>query len=160
MFGAAVLHAIQIHDFRDQLVEIEAREVHVGGARILAECIDHLLHRIDLRHDGGGRALEDLSVLLVHAAEEFAAHPLGGQLDRRQRVLDLVRQTARHLAPGRIALRLQQRGDVIEHQHHARGAAGVVWQRRAGAHQARACRTRTATQFVRANQDAPAAGAA
>ena len=46
-----------------------------------------------------------------------------------------MRQTPRHLAPGRIALRLQQRGDVIEHQHHARGAAGVIGQRRAGAHQ-------------------------
>ena len=53
----------------------------------------------------------------------------------RQRILDLVRQAARHLAPGGIALRLQQRGDVVEHQHHAGRAADIVGQRRAGAHQ-------------------------
>ena len=52
-----------------------------------------------------------------------------------ERVLDLVRQAARHLAPGRVALRLQQRRDVVEHEHHARGAADVVRQRRAGAHE-------------------------
>ena len=40
---------------------------------------------------------------------------LGGQLDRRQRILDLVREAARDFAPGRVALRLQQRGDVVEH---------------------------------------------
>ena len=50
-------------------------------------------------------------------------------------VLDLVRQAPRDLAPGRIALRLQQRGNVIEHQHHARRAAGIVGQCRACAHQ-------------------------
>ena len=109
--------------------------MHVGRARILAERVDHLLHRIDLRDDGVRRALEDLRVLRIHAAEELAPHALRRQLDGRQRILDLVRQAPRHLAPGRIALRLQQRGDVVEHQHHARRAAGVVGQRRAGAHQ-------------------------
>ena len=38
-------------------------------------------------------------------------------------------------APGRIALRLQRGRDVVEHQHHARRAADVVRQRRAGAHE-------------------------
>jgi hypothetical protein len=71
----------------------------------------------------------------IHAAQELAPHALRGQLDRRQRILDLVRQAARHLAPGRVALRLQQRGDVVEHQHHAGRAAQVVRQRGAGAHE-------------------------
>ena len=58
-------------------------------------------------------------VLGIHAAEQPAAQAVGRQLDRRQRVLDLVREPPRHLAPGGIALRLQQRGDVVEHDHDA-----------------------------------------
>ena len=46
-----------------------------------------------------------------------------------------MRQAARHLAPGGIALRLQQRGDIVEHQNHAGRAAGIVGQRGARAHQ-------------------------
>ena len=40
---------------------------------------------------------------------------LGRELDRRQRVLDLVRQAARHLAPGFGTLRRDDLGDVVEH---------------------------------------------
>ena len=53
------------------------------------------------------------------AAASFGAsltlEPLGGQLDRRQRILDLVREPARDLAPRRVALRLREVGDVVEH---------------------------------------------
>ena len=49
------------------------------------------------------------------AGEEATAHAFGGKLDRRERILDLVREPARHFAPGRVALRLQQRRDVVEH---------------------------------------------
>ena len=80
--GARVLDPIQIHDLGDQLVQIEAREMHVGRARIFAEGVDHLLHRIDLGDDGVRRPLEDLRVLRVHAAQELAPHALGGQLNR------------------------------------------------------------------------------
>ena len=77
----------------------------------------------------------------VICAQVAAPHALGGQLDRRQRILDLVREAARHFAPGRIALRLQQRADVVEHDHVAALADSVILgvfvtrQRRAGAHQ-------------------------
>ena len=119
----AVLNAVQIHDLGDQLVQVEAREVHVRRPRVFAEGVDHLLHRIHLRDDGVRRALEHLRILRVHAAQELAPHALGRQLNRRERVLDLVREAARHLAPGRVALRLQQGRDVVEHQHHAGRAA-------------------------------------
>ena len=52
-----------------------------------------------------------------------------------------MRQAARHFAPGRVALRLQQRADVVEHDDVAALALGfvlgvlVAGQRRAGAHQ-------------------------
>ncbi len=53
---------------------------------------------------------------LAHLAGQLHLQPLGRQLDRRQRVLDLVRQPPRHLAPGLGALRRHDLGDVVEHQ--------------------------------------------
>ena len=46
-----------------------------------------------------------------------------------------MRETARDLAPGRLALRLQELGDFVEHEHQTTGDAGVAGQRRAGADQ-------------------------
>ena len=60
-----------------------------------------------------------------HLREVAAAHALGRQLDRRERILDLVREAARDLAPGRVALRLQQRADVVEHDDVAALALGL-----------------------------------
>ena len=67
---------------------------------------------------------------------EAALQPLGGELDRGQRVLDLVRDAARHVGPGGLALRRLQFGDVVEGQHEAVGAAAR--QVGADAHQQRA----------------------
>ena len=53
---------------------------------------------------------------------EAALQALGGELDRRQRVLDLVRDAARHVGPGGLALRRLQLGDVVEGHHEAVGA--------------------------------------
>ena len=58
-----------------------------------------------------------------HAAEEAPLHPLGGELYRSERILDLVREPAGDLAPRGITLRLQHDGDVIEHDHVASGLA-------------------------------------
>jgi hypothetical protein len=45
----------------------------------------------------------------------FAADALGGKLDRRQRVLDLVRDAPGHVRPGRGALRESVRHVVESH---------------------------------------------
>ena len=60
---------------------------------------------------------------------EVAPNALGAQLDRRQRVLDLVRQTPRDLAPRGDLLRANQRRHVVEHQHHAVGPFSAVQRR-------------------------------
>ena len=52
-------------------------------------------------------------VVLDHGGV-FAAQPFGRKLDRRERVLDLVRDAARHVGPGRGALRGHELGDVVE----------------------------------------------
>src|SRR6202042_2540445 len=79
-------------------------------------------------------ALENLRIALVHAGQQAAAQALGGQLYRRERILDLVRQAARHFAPGRVALRLQERGDVVEHDDETHVAV-LAGERGAGAHE-------------------------
>ncbi len=43
-----------------------------------------------------------------------ALKPLGGELDRRERILDLMRDTARHIGPGGAALVGKLIGDVVE----------------------------------------------
>ncbi len=125
---------VELDHLRRQLVEAEAGELHLRGAGVLAEGVDHLLDGVDLLHDRVGRALEQPRMLGVQAAQQLAPHLLGRQLDRRQRVLDLVREPARDLAPGRAALRVEQRRDVLEDDDQP-GLLAVVGQRRAGPQQ-------------------------
>ena len=66
------------------------------------------------------------------AEAELAAHALGAELNRRQRVLDLVRQTPRDVAPRRHPLRPDERRHVVEDEHRAAGAAVVAQERRRG----------------------------
>ena len=44
----------------------------------------------------------------------FALQPFGGELDRRQRILDLMRDAARDIGPGGGALGGDEIGDVVE----------------------------------------------
>src|SRR5882762_1882312 len=46
---------------------------------------------------------------------EFRLQPLRGELDRRERILDLVSEPARDLAPGGRALCRDQLRDVVEY---------------------------------------------
>ena len=97
--------------------------------RELRELVDQALERLDLADDRR-RALADQRGVRRVGVAELALQPLGRQLDRRQRVLDLVRQPARHLAPRRHLLGADERRDVVEHDHRALEAAGAVEPRR------------------------------
>ena len=68
---------------------------------------------LDLADDRVGALVENLAVLGDHLAVA-AADALGRKLDRRQRVLDLMRDAPRHVGPGRGALRLHEVGDVVD----------------------------------------------
>ena len=70
---------------------------HAGKAR---ELVDHALDVVDLAHDGVGALLEYGRILGDRLAV-FAAQPLGRQLDRGERVLDLVGDAPRDVGPGR-----------------------------------------------------------
>ena len=125
---------VQLAQLRDQRIDVEARDLHARRARVFAERVHHLLHRFDLLDDGVRGAIEQLA-FAPFGLQILAAQPLGGELNRRQRILDLVREPPRHFAPGRVALRLQQRRDVVEHDRVAVRAVAVAGQLRAGAHQ-------------------------
>ena len=110
---------------------LRQRGVQVGGRRArrrhpreLRELVDECLERLDLADDGR-RALLDQRARRCGSRAELPAHALGAELNRRQRVLDLVRQTPRDVAPRRHALRPDERRHVVEDEHRAAGAAVV-----------------------------------
>ena len=83
---------------------------HAGEAR---EFVDHPLDVVDLAHDGFGALLEHGRILGNRLAV-FAAQPFRRQLDRRERVFDLVSNAAGDVGPGRGTLRQHQFGDVVD----------------------------------------------
>ena len=99
-----------------QHVEQEGADVHgLHGARARLPCIDrevvdHVLHRGDLRNDGLRAACQGFLIGAVELRRELSLQPLRRQLDRRQRILDFVRQPASDLSPRRVTLRLRASG--------------------------------------------------
>ena len=59
----------------------------------------------------------------VHAHVKVARDPLGRKLNRRQRILDLMRDSLSYFAPRRGALSRQQFRKVFDHQHDAAALA-------------------------------------
>ena len=97
----------------DQLVQIGRRRARRRHARELRELVDQPLQRFHLADDRR-RALVDQRAGPCRRVGEVAPQALGGELDRRQRILDLVRETPRHLAPGGDLLRPDERRHVVE----------------------------------------------
>ena len=88
-------------------------EDRLGHAREGGEFVDHPPKVADLADDRPGQLLEGAGIgadLLAVAPLE----PLGGELDRGQRVLDLVGDAAGDVGPGGAALVEQLLGDVVE----------------------------------------------
>ena len=85
----------------------------VRHAREGRELVDHAADVADLADDRVGALREDFGIG-GDLAGIFALQPLGRKLDRRQRILDLVRDAARDVGPGGGALRRDQIGDVVE----------------------------------------------
>ena len=88
-----------------QSARLEARR---REAAELGELLEQPLQRLDLLADRAHRLVEDGGELRTTAARSCAAKVLDRDGDRRERVLDLVRDAARHLAPRRVALARDQ----------------------------------------------------
>src|SRR6202521_806266 len=99
----------------DDILRGDHRLRHAGKPR---EFVDHALDVLDLAHDRIGALLEHRAVLGDHAAV-FAPQPLGGELDRGQRILDLVGDAAGNVGPRGGALRHDEIRDVVERHHVA-----------------------------------------
>ena len=108
-----IADAHQEHGLPNGIGHIFRGDHRLRHARKARELVDHAPDVVDLANDGVGALLEYGAVLADHFAV-FAPQPFGRQLDRRERILDLVRDAARYVRPGRRALRGYQFGNVVE----------------------------------------------
>ena len=92
-------------------------------AREGGELVHHAPKVADLPHDGVGQPAEG-GVGGIDPAAISSLQALRGELDRGERVLDFVRDTARDIGPGSAALVELLLGDVIEGQDDAAVSAG------------------------------------
>ena len=93
-----------------QIVLLEQGFRHTGEGR---ELVDHALDIVDLANDRIRALIEDLLVD-GNQLPVLALDTLSGKLNWRQGILDLVRDAARHVAPGGGALRVEHVGDVVK----------------------------------------------
>src|SRR3546814_19273013 len=86
------------------------RSLHPRKGR---ELVEHAPDVADVAHDGIGADLEGLGVAR-DLDDILALQALGGELDRGQRVLDLVRDAAGDVRPRRLAMGRQELGDLVD----------------------------------------------
>jgi hypothetical protein len=82
-----------------QFLRLHHRLRHAGEG---GELVDHAADVADLADDRVGALRSKVSRSSVIWLAVFALQPLGRKLDRRQRVLDLVRDAPRDIRPGEV----------------------------------------------------------
>ena len=129
---------LQHHRLGDELAEVERPALGRRHPGELGELVDDAPQVVGLADDHVGILLERRALVADHRPE-LAPQPLGRELDRGQRVLHLVRDAPRHVAPGRHALRDDEVGHVVEGDDVALEVAvvGAAARRRAPAGRAR-----------------------
>ena len=93
----------------DHLVHVDLLQLRRRHLGEIAEAADDLFQIRQLREQRGRAFLKHL-VELFRILLARALHVLHRDLQREQRILQLVRQSPRQFAPGRHALGLQRRG--------------------------------------------------
>ncbi len=94
------------------------RHHRLRGSGEARELVHHALDVVHLPHDRVGALLEDVAVL-DNAFSIFPAQTLGGKLNGRERIFDLMRDTAGDVGPGRGPLSGNEFSDVVEGNHIA-----------------------------------------
>src|SRR5690606_12743798 len=89
------------------------------------ELVDHLLELVRVHDDGVGALLEEGPVTPPVVAKA-ALQALGRELDGSQGVLDLVRDAPGDLAPGHLALSLDEMGHVVDDDDYSPGSR-LAW---------------------------------
>ena len=105
------VHAAQRHQVLDQVVDLNRRQRRLHVAQALVP-VDRAFEPIDLRH----QQLEELRPIVDRSAlGALLAQELAGPLERRQRVLEVVRHLSGHLAqrgqPDRLVSPRDDRAD-------------------------------------------------
>ena len=93
--------------------KVVVRRPRLGHAREGGEFVDHPFDVVDLPDDGV-RALVENFPALENMPTVTSLQALGRELDRRQRIPDLVRDATRHVRPSGGALGGDQVADVVE----------------------------------------------
>ena len=139
------------------LEDVGLTEHRLWHAREIGEFIDHPAQVANLPDNRPGELLERLLVL-GHLIAEAALEPFRGQLDRGQRVLDFMRDSARDIRPGGAALIAELVGDVVEGEDAAVLIADPLDRKRARAALGRDQHVRfrllAAHEFVELGRDA------
>ncbi|VBC39576.1 Uncharacterised protein [Burkholderia pseudomallei] len=117
----ALADTVKRQYFAHQIVQLQVDEHRGRRARVIAKIVDHALHRGHLIDDRRRTALEHVGVGLRELVGKLHLQALGRELDRRERILDLVREPPRDLAPRDRTLRGDHIGDVVEHDDVAGG---------------------------------------
>src|SRR5882724_13423553 len=105
------IYTLSLHD----ALPIQAFELRRGSAGVVAEVVHHVLHGGHLRDDGFRGVVERPRGLAGKFVAELRLQAFRGELDRCERILDLVSESAGDLAPGGCALRRNQLRDVVEY---------------------------------------------
>ena len=121
MFGW--LDLLQEHRFAHDGVQVAGLHDRLRHPREAGELVHHPADIVNLTDDGLGALIEDLAVLVADPLAEAALQPFGRELDRGQRILDLVGDAAGDIRPRRAALGRHQVGDVVERDDEARDPA-------------------------------------
>src|SRR6202789_2961569 len=124
-FYRVVCRALQEHRLVQQLQRVLPAHHWRRHARERGEFVDHAADVADLADDGV-RALGENFRIGDDLLAVFALEALGGKLDRRQRVLDLMGDAARDVGPGGGALGGDQIGDVVESDDEAGLASALL----------------------------------
>ena len=106
-------------------------ENRLGHSRERGEFIDHPAQVADLADDRFGKALKG-AVAPLELLAVAALQSLRRQLNRRQRILDFMRDPPRHVRPGGAALIEQLLRDVVERQHLTLFVARYLHRQRLG----------------------------
>ena len=110
--------SIERRDFVHHIVERLMCHLRSRQSGKLRKFIDHMLETRHFVDDHVGRLVKD-RLEIRGLLEKLLPQTLGGQLDGRQRVLNLVRHPPRHLLPRRHFLSLDQLREIFEHQHNS-----------------------------------------
>ena len=106
-------HALQEYGLVQKFLRVFAAHGRRRHAREGRELVHHASDVAHLADDRVGALPENFGIARDLVAV-FALQALGGKLDRRQRILDLMRDASRHVGPGGGALRGDEIGDVVE----------------------------------------------